>query len=93
MGLRRVEFREAITHWLASREWSPNECYPFEDISELTKDMEYTLREWGIEWVGCETFGETVTFGGNWISEGLAVEININPTKDKEGFRVLYRWK
>ena len=93
MGLRRVEFRQAISGWLSGRTYSTNECFPFEDLSELSKEVAYTFREWGIEWVGYETFGETITFGGNWISEGLSVEININPTKDKEGFRVLYRWK
>ena len=93
MGLRRIEFREAITSWLAGRNYSHNECYPFEGLSGLSNEVAYTFKEWGIEWVGCETFGETVTFGGNWDSEGLAVEININPTQTKEGFRVLYRWK
>lgn len=93
MGLRRVEFRDAVTKWLSEREYTTNECYPFSGLDGLVKDMEYTMGEWGIEWVGWERFGETVTFGGNWIEEGMAVEININPKTDKEGFRVLYRWK
>ena len=35
----------------------------------------------------------TVTFGGEWIPEGVALEININPTITGEGFRTLIRWR
>ena len=47
----------------------------------------------GIHFVGRERFGETITFAGQWLSEGVAVELNINPTPDKKDFRVLWRWR
>jgi hypothetical protein len=89
---RRESFKVALSGWLGNREYTIGECYPFEDLKGLAKDMKYTLGEWGIEFVDTHTFGETVTYVGNWISEDVSVHINLNPTKDRMGFRVVYKW-
>jgi hypothetical protein len=90
---KRIEFSERVTEWLGSRVYTTNECYPFEDVSGLETEVQNHFKEWGIQWVGSERFGETITFGGEWIPEGVAIEININPTITREGFRTLIRWR
>ena len=90
---KRIQFSERITEWLGSRAYTTNECHPFEDLVALEGDVKESFRRWGINWVGSERFGETVTFGGEWIPEGVALEININPTITGEGFRTLIRWR
>ena len=90
---KRIEFSERVTEWLGSREYTTNECYPFEDVMILETEVQNHFKEWGIHWVGSERFGETITFGGEWIDEGVAIEININPTITREGFRTLIRWR
>ena len=90
---RRNEFRRVTEQWFENREWSTNECYPFEDVSGLEGEVQNHFKEWGIDWVGMIKFGETLVFGGEWIEEGRALEININPTLTKKGFRTSFRWR
>ena len=90
---RRNEFQAEIKSVLEGRVYTINECYPFEDVKVLETELQNHFKEWGIVWVGSERFGETVTFGGEWIDEGVALEININPTITGEGFRTLIRWR
>ena len=90
---RRNEFRWVTEQWFENREWGTNECYPFEDLSVLETEVQNHFKEWGIDWVGSIQFGETVTFGGEWIDEGIALEININPTLTKQNFRTSFRWR
>jgi hypothetical protein len=90
---KKNEFRTVIKKWFEDRIYTKNECYPFEDLSGLETEVQNHFKEWGIDWVGMIQFGETVTFGGEWIEEGRALEININPSLTGEGFRALIRWR
>jgi hypothetical protein len=90
---KRNEFQAEIKSVLEGRVYTINECYPFEDLGALEGEVTESFRKWGINWVGSERFGETITFGGEWITEGVALEININPTITGEGFRTLIRWR
>ena len=90
---KKNEFRTVIKKWFEDRIYTKNECYPFEDLSGLETEVQNHFKEWGIDWVGMIQFGETVTFGGEWIEEGRALEININPTLTGEGFRTSFRWR
>jgi len=74
----REELKEVLREWLPNRVWSEDELYPFNDLSVIE---------------GIETFGETVTFNSKWVSEGLWFQTNINPTIQRDGFRVVFRWK
>jgi hypothetical protein len=89
----RNGFKERITKWLTEREYTTGECYPFAGWDALTVEIANEFHIMGIHFVGRERFGETLTFAGQWISEGVAVELNINPTLDKKDFRVLWRWR
>jgi len=53
------------------------------------------LAEFGVLYVGVKPFGETLIFGCEWPSEGVNIEININPVTDdrKDTFRTLFRWR
>ena len=50
---------------------------------------------YSIVYRGYETFGETVTIGGEWPDLGMGLEINFNPIgpDSPHPFRVLYRWR
>ena len=63
------------------------------DIDSIKTDVQTKWNELGITFIGMEVFGETLTFGGEWISEGVAIEVNINPKGEDNEFRVLYRWR
>ena len=82
---RRDEFRRVMREWLPTIQNKPD--------TEIQKDIEYTWGEWGIQFIGMERFGETLTLGGEWESEGMAIEVNINPNVPENEFRVLFRWR
>ena len=88
-------FKRDMNEWLYSREWNPNECYPFEDMESLIIEVKEKLDPYSIVYKGYETFGETVTIGGEWPDLGISLEINFNPIGPEalHPFRVLYRWR
>jgi len=88
-------FKRDMNEWLHSREWNPNECYPFEDMESLIIEVKEKLNPYSIVYKGYETFGETVTIGGEWPDLGISLEINFNPIGPEalHPFRVLYRWR
>jgi len=93
----RNELREALkrelTDWLSNRVWIEDEIYPFNDLNPISREFGERVRPYGIELEGIETFGETITFNCRWVSEGLWFQTNINPTIQRDGFRVVFRWK
>ena len=88
-------FKRDMNEWLHSREWNPNECYPFADMESLIIEVKEKLNTYSIVYKGYETFGETVTIGGEWPDLGVSLEINFNPitAESLHPFRVLYRWR
>jgi hypothetical protein len=94
-GERIKEFKAHIDEWLYSREWSEGECYPFTGIEALIDEFKERFDSYSIVYRGYETFGETITIGGEWPELGTALEININPitAETLHPFRVLYRWR
>ena len=92
---RIKEFKAHIDEWLYSREWSEGECYPFTNIEVLQTEFKERFDKYSIQYKGYETFGETITIGGEWPELGVALEININPitAETLHPFRVLYRWR
>jgi hypothetical protein len=93
----KSEIREALkgelTHWLSNRVWIEDEIYPFRDLNPISREFGERVRPYGIELEGTETFGETITFNSRWESEGVDFQTNINPTIQRDGFRVVFRWK
>jgi hypothetical protein len=89
----REELKSVLREWLPNRVWSAGELYPFDDLNPLSTEFQYRVQPFGIELVSTETFGETVTFNCRWVSEGLWFQTNINPTIQRDGFRVVFRWK
>jgi hypothetical protein len=85
MENKRDEFRRVMREWLPTIQNKPD--------NEIEKDVQYTWGEWGIQFKGMERFGETLTLGGDWESEGMAIEVNINPNVPDTEFRVLFRWR
>ena len=85
MNNKREEFKRVMREWLPTIRNKPE--------NELEADVRYTWGEWGIQFIGMESFGETLTLGGEWESEGVAIEVNINPKADDSEFRVLFRWR
>ena len=85
MENRRDEFRRVMREWIPTIRNKPE--------TEIERDVRYTWGEWGIQFIGMESFGETLTLGGEWQSEGVAIEVNINPKADDSEFRVLFRWR
>jgi hypothetical protein len=92
---RIKEFKAHIDEWLYSREWSEGECYPFKGIESFIIEVREKLEGYSIVYKGYETFGETLTIGGEWPELGTALEINVNPitAETLHPFRVLYRWR
>ena len=82
---RREEFKAVMSEWFKGIRHN--------DYASIQKDVQYTWGEWGIQFIGMEVFGETLTMGGEWESEGVAIEVNINPKAPENEFRVLYRWR
>ena len=82
---RREVFKRVMREWL-------KEIRGYE-LERIQKDVTYTWGEWGIQFIGMEVFGETLTLGGEWESEGVAIEVNINPKAPDSEFRVLFRWR
>ena len=93
----KSEIREALkgelTEWLSSRVWIEDEIYPFRDLNVISREFGERVLPYGIEFEGTETFGETITFNSRWESEGVHFQTNINPTIQRDGFRVVFRWK
>jgi hypothetical protein len=93
----KSEIREALkgelTEWLSSRVWIEDEIYPFRDLNPISREFGERVLPYGIELEGTETFGETITFNSRWESEGVHFQTNINPTIQRDGFRVVFRWK
>lgn len=92
---RITEFKTEMSQWLEGREWNPNECYPFNSIEALIGEFKVKLESYSIVYKGYETFGETITIGGEWGELGTGLEINFNPIQPEalHPFRVLYRWR
>jgi hypothetical protein len=92
---RIKEFKAHIDEWLNSREWSEGEVYPFRSIEALIDEFKERFDSYSIVYKGYETFGETITIGGEWPELGTALEINVNPigAENAPQFRVLYRWR
>jgi hypothetical protein len=82
---RREEFKATMNEWF--KQIHHNE------LDSIERDVRYTWGEWGIKFIGMEVFGETLTMGGEWEAEGVAIEVNINPKAPDTEFRVLYRWR
>ncbi len=89
----REGLKAELTEWLSGRVWSEDEIYPFGDLNPLANEFKARVLPFGIHFKGLETFGETVTFNSEWVSEGLWFQTNINPTIQRDGFRVVFRWK
>ena len=93
----KSEIREALkgelTHWLSNRVWIEDEIYPFNDLNVISREFGERVKAFGIQLEGTETFGETITFNSRWESEGVHFQTNINPTIQRDGFRVVFRWK
>jgi len=93
----RNEVREGLkaelTDWLSGRVWSEDEIFPFGDLNPLANEFRDRVLPFGIHYKGIETFGETITFNSEWVSEGVWFQTNINPTIQRDGFRVVFRWK
>ncbi len=89
----REELKGVLREWLPNRVWSEDELYPFNDLSVLCREFQQRVERFGIQLEGVETFGETVTLNSKWVSEGLWFQTNINPTIQRDGFRVVFRWK
>ena len=89
----RESLKGELREWLPNRVWIEDEIYPFKDLNPISKEFQQRVKPYGIELEGIETFGETVTFNSKWVSEGLWFQTNINPTIQRDGFRVVFRWK
>lgn len=91
------ELREALKNelreWLPNRVWIEDEIYPFGDLKPIEREFQQRVLHYGIELEKVHTFGETITFDCKWVSEGLWFQTNINPTIQRDGFRVVFRWK
>ena len=82
---RREEFKTTMREWLPTIRNKPE--------NEIEAEVKYTWGEWGIQFIGMESFGETLTMGGEWMNEGVSIEVNINPKAEDSEFRVLFRWR
>jgi hypothetical protein len=90
---RREGFRKVMSEWFTNYSYNPYECYPFENLSKLDKELRYTWGEWGIVYIGIHPFGETLIIEGIWEEEGIRFHININPQNPiTSEFRMLIRW-
>jgi hypothetical protein len=89
----RENLKAELREWLPNRVWIEDEIYPFKDLNPISKEFGERVKPYGIELEGVETFGETITFNCRWVSEGLWFQTNINPTIQRDGFRVVFRWK
>ena len=89
----RERLKEELSEWLKSRVWIEDEIYPFNDLNVISREFAERVLPYGIELEGTETFGETITFNSRWESEGVHFQTNINPTIQRDGFRVVFRWK
>jgi hypothetical protein len=90
---KREELKEVLRQWLPNRVWIEDEIYPFGDLGPISTEFAEIVLPFGIEFKGIKTFGETLTFESVWVSEGLWFETNVNPTIQRDGFRVVFRWK
>ncbi len=90
---KRDELKGMLREWLPSRVWIEDEIYPFGDLGVISNEFRERVHPFGIELKEVKTFGETIVFVSEWVSEGLYFETNINPTIQRDGFRVVFRWK
>ena len=89
----RERLKEELSQWLKSRVWIEDEIHPFNDLNVISREFGERVQRFGIELEGTETFGETITFNSRWESEGVHFQTNINPTIQRDGFRVVFRWR
>jgi hypothetical protein len=89
----RERLKVELTEWLSSRVWIEDEIYPFNDLNVISREFSERVRPFGIQLEGTETFGETITFNSRWEGEDVWFQTNINPTIQRDGFRVVFRWK
>lgn len=89
----RERLKSELREWLPNRVWIEDELYPFNDLNVISREFRERVQPYGIELESTETFGETITFNSKWVSEGLWFQTNINPTIQRDGFRVVFRWK
>ena len=89
----RESLKATLSEWLKNRVWIEDEIYPFTDLNPIRTEFQATVKPFGIELEGIETFGETITFNSVWESEGVNFQTNINPTIQRDGFRVVFRWR
>jgi hypothetical protein len=90
---KREGFRKAMNEWFSAYSYSIGECYPFEDVTKLEKELKYTWEHWGIVYSSIKPFGETLIIEGIWGEEGIRFNININPQNPiTSEFRMLIRW-
>ena len=89
----REKLKAELSEWLKSRVWIEDEIYPFNDLNVISREFAEKVQPFGIELEGTETFGETITFNSVWESEGVHFQTNINPTIQRDGFRVVFRWR
>jgi len=89
----REQLKGELSEWLKSRVWIEDEIYPFNDLNVISREFGERVKAFGIQLEGTETFGETITFNSRWESEGVHFQTNINPTIQRDGFRVVFRWK
>ncbi len=90
---KREELKGMLREWLPNRVWIEDELYPFGDLGGLSNEFRERVLPFGIEFKSVKTFGETITLISEWEAEGLYFETNINPTIQRDGFRVVFRWK
>ena len=89
----REQLKSELSEWLSNRVWIEDEIYPFNDLNVISREFGERVKAFGIQLEGTETFGETITFNSRWESEGVHFQTNINPTIQRDGFRVVFRWK
>jgi hypothetical protein len=89
----RERLKEELSEWLKSRVWIEDEIYPFNDLNVISREFQSRVAGFGIQLEGTETFGETITFNSRWDSEDVHFQTNINPTIQRDGFRVVFRWR
>jgi hypothetical protein len=89
----RERLKGELSEWLSNRVWIEDEIHPFNDLTPISKEFGERVEPFGIHLEGVETFGETITFNSRWEAEGVHFQTNINPTIQRDGFRVVFRWR
>ena len=98
-NLNRENFKVEMTRFFMEWDYSKGPMYPWpkNEILDIVAAIKYKIQQFTphIEYVGHDTFGETIIFAFSWEGEGVNVEININPVLDemKNKFRAAFRWR